>query len=228
MKIPEYGSIIDFKIQRSPDLPSKRLEAQFRKLIIEPFLELISRNVCVQDKTVIIDGLDEYNEDLAQGKIMELVTKSVIEHGDKIPLLWAFFSRPKLRIYNAFLPHLDSYLLSKVELLVSESDDSDIKRYFCEKLRPPTYVNTQWPLENTFDILVMMAAGLWIYAATLVRFIMDPDLFPEQQLELVLTFHSQREKRMQPNTEPNITGELDAFYLMIISRIPPEHLPMVQ
>ena len=228
MKIPEYRSIIDLKIQHSPDLPSKRLEAQFRKLIIEPFLELTSRNVCVQDKTVIINGLDEYNEDLAQGKIMELVTKSVIEHGDKIPLLWAFFSRPELRIYNAFLPHLDSYLLSKVELLVSESDDSDIKRYFCEKLRPPTYVNTQWPLENTFDILVMMAAGLWIYAATLVRFIMDPDLFPEQQLELVLTFHSQREKRMQPNTEPNITGELDAFYLMIISRIPPEHLPMVQ
>jgi len=74
----------------------------------------------------------------------------------------------------------------------------------------------------------MMAAGLWIYAATLVRFIMDPDLFPEQQLELVLTFHSQWEKWMQPNTEPNITSKLDAFYLMIISCIPPEHLPMVQ
>ena len=78
MKIPEYGSIIDLKIQRSPDLPSKRLEAQFCKLIIEPFLELTSRNVCVQNKTVIIDGLDEYNEDLAQGKIMELVTSDQV------------------------------------------------------------------------------------------------------------------------------------------------------
>jgi len=46
----------------------------------------------VQDKTVIIDGLNECNEDAAQSKIMELVAKSMKEHSDKIPLLWAFFS----------------------------------------------------------------------------------------------------------------------------------------
>ena len=41
----------------------------------------------VQDKTVVIDGLDECNGDSAQIKIIELVAKSVIEHGDEIPLL---------------------------------------------------------------------------------------------------------------------------------------------
>jgi len=41
----------------------------------------------VQDKTVIIDGLDKYNENTAQSKIMGLVAKSVMEHSDNIPLL---------------------------------------------------------------------------------------------------------------------------------------------
>ena len=145
----------------------------------------------VQDKTVIIDGPDECNGDPAQSKIMELVAKSVIKYDDRIPLLWAFFSRLESHIHDAFLLYLNSHLLSKVKLPVSGSDNGDIRCYFCDKLHPPAYVNTMWPSEDTLHLLVLMAAGLWIYAATLVRFIMDPDLFPEQQLDLVLKFHLQ-------------------------------------
>jgi len=56
----------------------------------------------MKDKMVIIDGLDECNGNRAQSKIMELVAKLVIEHGDKIPLLWAFFSRPESHIDHEF------------------------------------------------------------------------------------------------------------------------------
>ena len=70
-----------------------------------------------------------------------------------------------------------------------------------------------------------MAAGLWIYAATLVRFIMDQGDLPRQQLDRVLEFHSQR---IQSNTKSSVTAELDAFYGMIISRISSKHLPIVQ
>ena len=228
MEIDEYRKALDPRIQRNPALLTKGIDAQFRELIIEPFLELAGRGMAVQDKTVIIDGLDECNGDSEQSKIMELVAKSVKEHGDKIPLLWAFFSRPESHIAHEFSPYLDSGLLFKVELPVSESNDGDIKRYFHDKLRPLAYVNTMWPSEDTLDILVLMVAGLWIYAATLVKFIMDPDLFPEQQLGLVLKFHSQQEKRIQSNTKSSVTGELDAFYQMIMSRISHEHLPIVQ
>ena len=41
----------------------------------------------VQDKIVIIDGLDECNGDSMQSKIMELVVKLVIKYSDKISLL---------------------------------------------------------------------------------------------------------------------------------------------
>jgi len=226
-KIDEYRKALDPRIQRNPSLLTKGLDAQFRELIIEPFLELAGRNMGVQDKTVIIDGLDECNGDPAQSKIMELVAKSVIEHGDKIPLLWAFFSRPESHIAYEFSPYSRSHLFAKVELPVSESDDGDIRLYFRDKLRPLTSTDTVWPSEDTLDILVVMVAGLWIYAATLVRFIMDPDaLSPQRQLEDVLAFH---EQRTQSNPESNVTAELDAFYKMIMSRISlKHHLPIAQ
>ena len=177
-KVDEYRRVLGSRIQHNQDLHTKGLDVQFRELIIEPFLELARQNMGVQDKTVIIDGLDECNGDPAQSKFMELVAKSVIEHGDKIPLLWAFFSRPELHIDDAFSPYIDSHLFSKVELPVSESDDGDIRLYFRDKLRPLTSTDTVWLSEDTLDILVSMVAGLWIYAATLVRFIMDQEDLP--------------------------------------------------
>ena len=105
-------------------------------------MELVEQNIGIQDKTVIIDGLDECNGDPAQSKIMELVAKSVKEHGNKIPLLWAFFSRPESHINHEFSPYSRSYLFAKVELPVSVSDDSDIRLYFCDKLRPLASTDT--------------------------------------------------------------------------------------
>ena len=178
------------KIQHNPTLLSEGLDTQFRELIIAPFMELAERNIGVQDKTVTIGGLDKCNGDSEQSKIMELVAKPVIEHGDKIPLLWAFFSRPESNINCEFSSYSSSHLFSKVELSVSESDDDDIRRYFRDKLCPLVSTNASWPSDGTLNILVAMVVGLWIYATTLVRFIMDPDaLSPQLQLEDVLAFH---------------------------------------
>jgi len=221
-KVDEYRRVLGLRIQHDQDLHTKGLDVQFHELIIEPFLELREQNIDVENKTVIIDGLDECNGDPAQSKIMELVAKSVIEHSDKIPLLWAFFSRPESHINREFSPYSRSHLFAKVELSVSESDDGDIKRYFRDKLLPLASTDTLWPSEDTLDILVSMAAGLWIYAATLIRFIMDHEDLPRQQLDRVIEFHSQR------ITKSSVTAELDAFYGIIISRISSKHLPIVQ
>ena len=74
-EIDEYRKALDPRIQRNPALLTKGLDAQFRELIIEPFLELAGQNVDVEGKMVIIDGLDECNGDPVQHKIMELVAK---------------------------------------------------------------------------------------------------------------------------------------------------------
>jgi len=180
--------------------------------------------VGVQDKTVIINGLNECNGDIAQLKIMKLVAKSVIDHGNKILLLWAFFSQPELNTDQEFSSYSRSHFPSKIELSVSESNDGNIMHYFHNKLHPLSSANTMWPSEDTLNILVAIAAGLWIYAATIIRFIIDQGL-PPQQLDCILEFHSQQ---MQSDTKSSITAKLDVFYGMIISHIFSKHLPIAQ
>jgi len=154
------------------------------------------------------------------------VAKSVKKYGDKIPLLWAFFSCPESHINHEFSLYSRSHIFTKVELLMSESGDGNIRLYFCDKLLPLASADTMWPLEDTLDILVSMVTELWIYAATLVRFIIDQHaVSPQWQLEDVLAFHAQQ---IQSSTKSNITSKLDVFYKMIIDCISPEHhLPIV-
>ena len=114
----------------------------------------------MEDKIVIINCLDEYNGDPVQSKIIDLVAKSVIEHSDEIPLLWAFFSCSESYINCEFSPYSRSYLFAKVKLPMSVSDDGDIRLYFCDKFCSLTSDDTVWSSEDTLNILVVMAAVL--------------------------------------------------------------------
>ena len=105
-----------------------------------------------------------------------------------------------------------------------ESNDGNIMHYFHDKLHLLSSANTMWLSEDTLNILVAIAAGLWVYAATIVRFIIDQG-FPPQQLDRVLEFHLQR---MQLDTKSSVTAELDAFYGIIITHISFKHLPITQ
>ncbi|KAJ3575408.1 hypothetical protein NP233_g1114 [Leucocoprinus birnbaumii] len=242
---PEYKRILGLAIENDSNLLSKGLRAQFQALLVAPFLELFQRGVSIESKVVVVDGLDECDggsrsAEEAQVEIVDIVMDAVAQYGSKIPLLWAIFSRPEKHIVDAFSKCSHS-LLWKVELPISRSHDGDIRLYFCNALRqyPGSSANTStsssikaaWPSENELDTLVKMVAGLFIYAATVVRFILDRNaLGPRRQLASVLTFYSdiQHKRSAEPRTGQSVTTELDSFYSMIMGCVPPNLLPIVQ
>ncbi|KAJ3573089.1 hypothetical protein NP233_g2651 [Leucocoprinus birnbaumii] len=217
-------------------LLDKELEVQFRELIIAPFLELQNLLHPLPQKVVFIDGLDECGSDPAQTKIIDLITKSVITYGQRVPLIWALFSRPETHLSSVLSRHIKSLLVWTIHLQVSRDHDNDIRVYFRNSLRVPTSFDdvdppttlSAWPSEEDLEILVTMVAGLFIYAVTVVRFIMDKGaLSPQRQLREVLEFYSERDLR-QPSKSTKVTSELDAFYSLIMGRIPPQQLLVVR
>ena len=111
--------------------------------------------------------------------------------------------------------------------------------YFRNTLHPlpssASSVQFAWPSEDELKLLVRMVAGLFIYAATVARFIMNPYSLqdPQQQLTSVLEFYSISQARSPRSTElsagqSDITSELDDFYSMIMARVPTEFLLTVQ
>ncbi|KAJ3560994.1 hypothetical protein NP233_g10475 [Leucocoprinus birnbaumii] len=216
--------------QLATEIPEyKRIVGEKNRIKLWRFGEGLSdQDDSLPQKVVFIDGLDECNGDFAQSKIIELITTSITTYGSRIPLLWAFFSRPERHINDAFLP-------------VSRDYDADIRLYFRDSLRTssasfddavrsPVAV-VSWPSEEDLDTLVKMVAGLFIYAATVVRFILDPNaLSPQRQLKDVLAFFSQQQSTATTAscTHSSVTTELDAFYSLIMRRIPLAMLPIVQ
>ncbi|KAJ3573092.1 hypothetical protein NP233_g2652 [Leucocoprinus birnbaumii] len=239
-QVPEYKTAVVAKIEADQTLLDKGLETQFMELIIRPFLGLQNLPKSLPQRAVFIDGLDECDSELAQAKIIDLVSTSVAKYGESIPLLWAFFSRPERHIHNAFLPHLQPLPIWTIHLEVSRDHDDDIRLYFRNYLQRRTSVDDifppvmppAWPSEEDLETLVAMVAGLFIYAATIVKFIMDETaVSPRRQLRDVLEFHSWLQERsaQQPVTRTvRVTSKLDAFYSLIMERIPRQHLLVIQ
>ena len=130
------------------------------------------------------------------------MAKSVIEYGDKIPLLWALFSR--LHIHDTSSPYLDSHMFSKVELPVSENNDSDIRCYFRDKLclrasgRYP-----QYPCCDGSRALNICYHSSQIYHGSRC---------PQPSMAARGRPRPRIPQQTQSNTESNVTAKLDAFY----------------
>lgn len=225
-RIAPYADILDHKIRKNPTLVEKSIGQQFEELIAAPFEELKFRGLKLEELTIIVDGLDECAREIAQLDIVETVAASLRAH--TTPLLWIFFSRPEPHIVSMFsLPHI-SALSTNLELPVSRDIDNEITLYLTDELRviqrahdlPPS-----WPSEMAIGILVNLVAGLFIYAATVIRFIGDPDSFgPDDQLRAVLDLASQIKKA----TSTHPLSELDLFYTLIMQRVPSRTLLTTQ
>jgi KAP-like P-loop domain-containing protein len=69
--IPKVGKIIDEVVANDPSIPTKELEIQLQKLVLEPLQQLSeeSKELIV----IIIDGLDKCENEEVQSNIIQLL-----------------------------------------------------------------------------------------------------------------------------------------------------------
>ncbi|KAF9443407.1 hypothetical protein P691DRAFT_643682, partial [Macrolepiota fuliginosa MF-IS2] len=222
-KFPDYRELVNHRIPRDKAIFDKTMAVQFKALIVELFQELEGIGKGIGKRiAIIVDGLDECENADAQCKIIELVAAAAL--GGITPFCWAFFSRPEAHI-KASSTHTDIARVTCTTLLpVSNDSDSDIELYlrdgFVNILRRRNIpIKSQWPSDSDIRMLVNASNGLFIYAATALR-----DVDQAGSLEEVLCAVCATTSSLTDN--PPFAG-LDAFYMVIMQRIPPKALPMV-
>ena len=173
-------------LRANPDVGREVLCSQMEKLVVEPFQTTQIHTL------IIIDALDECqdkNEEPAS-TLLSVLSRYV----DKIPLVKFFITgRPEPRIRSGFRlaslrPHTDVLRLHDVE---PSSVNSDIKLFL--KTRFANIVNNRsncdlgedWPSPHDIDILCEKAAGFFIYAATVVKFVGSWHHQPDKRLSLI-------------------------------------------
>lgn len=213
-----YGKNVGEQLFADRDILNKDLATQFRKLIVEPLtgVRLPQRLV------VIIDGLDECLGEKEQCEILRLIGRTA-NSPQPIPLYWMICSRPE--------PHLRLTLLSAFNTRCwwreVPLDDHDINLYIHDgfrRIKEETYpyaINEGelWPSEDHIRRIVRAAAGLFIYASTIIKFIEDQSLAsPKAQLEIVLEF-IQRAPTPNPSRRVNPLKPLDNLYSQILAQV---------
>lgn len=210
-------------IAEQKEIASQTPRDQWNQLILQP-LSKLNDTLLQSSIIVVIDALDECEEDNDIKLLLQLFASA--NNLRNIRLRIFVTSRPDTPIRLGFrtmsvILHHDLVLHDISRTIV----DHDISLFFKVQFREirdnSEYLPADWPGKETMDLLVERAEGLFIYAATVCRFIKSNDRWPPQHiLEVFLPSngmsHLEKQTHKIPSTSP--TSELDAIYTHILKR----------
>ncbi|KAL5632395.1 hypothetical protein ACGC1H_005380 [Rhizoctonia solani] len=193
-----FRFVLSRVLERDPDVHTRLPHLQFDSLISQPLLEV--RNTLPEGLVVVIDALDECENKESTSRILEiLLTKSA-----NLPLKFIVSSRPEPEIRDEMIKQRDQ---AKSRVVLHELDkltvQVDIERYLRSALAQVQ------PTEDQFATLVERAGILFIYAATVARYITHDRLRrnPRARLANVIGPSS---------TSKNKHKEIDELYTIIL------------
>ena len=170
----------------NPDVGRESLTSQLEKLLIGPFQTTDTPTL------IVIDALDECQDKEPASALLSVLSRYV----DKIPLVKFFITgRPEPRIRSGFRlellrPHTDVLRLHDVEPRLV---DSDIKLFLkaqlseIAKTQSNCSLTEDWPSPQDIDVLCKKAAGFFIYASTVVKFVGSQHHLPDKRLALIIS-----------------------------------------
>ncbi|KAF8695645.1 WD domain, G-beta repeat, partial [Rhizoctonia solani] len=158
--IPFRSALCDI-LGNDPDLRTKDVTKQFERLLVDPLKTI--KNDIPNNLVVVIDALDECNDQRGVEQVLDMLFK----HASQLPIKFFVTSRPEAEIYTTMTTHAPLraaiYLHDIEKSLVS----ADIELYLKQELS-----STIPGLPNeVLKQLVERSGVLFIYAATLVRYI---------------------------------------------------------
>jgi len=196
-------------LKERPDAGQESLCSQMEKLIVRPLKATRISTL------LIIDALDECKDEEPASAILSILSPYM----DQIPGVKFFITgRPEPRIRSGF--RLESLApiteVLKLHEVKPEAVDRDIELFFRTQLaslaknRSDFDLTEDWPSSLDIKILCKKAAGFFIYASTVVKFIgfgMDP---PTERLSLITSLP-------ESTTEEGRSG-VDQLYTKVLQQ----------
>lgn len=183
---------------RDPDIGSKNIVKQFERLLKEPLLKV--KDAIPNNLVVVIDALDECDDRSGVRLMLDLLFR----FAPSLPLRFFVTSRPEPEIYSKMVfrtPNSRTILhLHEIEKSLVQAD---IELYLKEEL------STISPTEDEIVQLATRSGNLFIYAATLVRYIRPSggSVDPQRRLQSALAIVPESTSKY---------AEIDALYAAVL------------
>ena len=206
---PQFRKELLHVLKARPDVGRGSLCSQMEMLVVRP---LKAAHIST---LIVIDALDECKDEEPASAILSVLSRYV----DKIPHVKFFITgRPEPRIRSGFRltslrPITEVFRLHDVERSLV---DHDIKLYFRTQLADIAKTRSDcdfaegWPNSSDVGVLCRKAAGLFIYASTVVKFVAFRHRAPTEQLERIIS--------LPQNTAYEGRAGVDLLYTQILEQ----------
>ncbi|CAE6501994.1 unnamed protein product [Rhizoctonia solani] len=184
---------------KEPDVGSKTAEKQFGYLLRDPLLKV--KDAMPNNLVVVIDALDECEDRTG----VEIFLDILFRYAKDVPLRFFVTSRPEPEIYQHMMLDVKARQAMHLHDIETSLVQADIELYLKEEL---LFV-TPSPTSSQIKQLAERSGNLFIYAATLVRYIRFGKRFtdPQQRLQSVLALTPESTKKH---------AEIDTLYTAIL------------
>ncbi|KAH7910769.1 hypothetical protein BJ138DRAFT_69979 [Hygrophoropsis aurantiaca] len=188
-KFPSTRQSIAAALDEDDTVPTKFLREQMKKLVLEPLCAMTERPAF--PVFIVIDSLDECDNEHLVIELITLLAQLIRESPQPFRLLFA--SRSESHIQKAFRePSILSMTLF-LELVTFDAKE-DI-RLFMVRAFDGIYKNRHmlmdgvqhpWPPADELERLLQKASGLFIFAATVTKFVDSKHEDPRDRLQIIL------------------------------------------
>ena len=168
---PWFASRLAKQILETPDVAHWSVRSQIEQLIERPLVELALETYYDGRIVFVIDALDECSN---QSQLRELID-SIADFKSILPVKFLLTSRPEMHIRTTPIsdPVLSSIL--RLHTVDMEQVSTDIRLYISTKLAQGSKTKS-WYSAHDVDALATLSGGLFIFASTVLKYILDrPD-----------------------------------------------------
>jgi hypothetical protein len=206
---PDMLAGIKKALDEDSAVSQRALRNQFEKLILQPLLGVHQARQQGLARVVVIDALDECEREEDIRAILQLLART--KNIQPVPLRIVVTSRPELHIRLGFKEMPNS---TYQDLVLHEVPRSTIKhdiRLFLEHelsvIQRERMLSSDWPANDQILALVELAVPLFIYAATVCRYVGSKGSNPIAFLNKVLQYHK------------GTFSQLDRTYLPVLDQL---------
>ena len=214
----EFAAALAVELKDEPDLAYKQVKVQIERLLRKPLAALSSLAKTV---VFVVDALDECgdqptansaNDSSGAHAAVSDMLEALIDFSRSsanLPVKFIVTSRPETHIRETSIT--DTKVTSALHLHTIDKSQvtSDIRLYISKTLSEAS-VGDAWFTNSNVETLAERADGLFIFAATATKYILDcRNGFREQRLAKLIS---------PPQTNSNaLTAPLDAMYALILT-----------
>ncbi|KAJ5697656.1 hypothetical protein N7488_011340 [Penicillium malachiteum] len=213
-RLPQLQEPVKTAIEEACGIGSSNPQEQFDELLFKPLKNLDLGLKSPLILVVVIDALDECQVPADVAAFCKTLPK--LNDLRYIRLRFFITSRPEPPIIKGFQPiDNDEVILHEIESSIIKDDLGVFLRERLGRIRDGYRLAESWPGEEITSILVNMAVPLFIYAATIYRFLNCEDEPPNDRLQAILSSRSTEGKDVIDNEYSKLTG----IYLPVLNHV---------